>query len=326
MLAARVHSYGDVHSITVEEVDEPAVCGDAVLVDVLAVGLNAYDLLILRNQYQVAVPVPYIPGTEFVGVVREGAVENLFAPGDRVVGKMQTGALAERVTCPPASLHRAPEWMTIDQAASYRVAYETAIHAVRTVSSVSAGETVLVGGAAGGVGLAILDVAKALGLRAIAVCRPAQNGSCIAAGAWACVDRDSEDLVSEVRVLIPGGASVVFDPVGGEFSQKAVRTVRAGGTYVVLGFASGEIADLRLNRVLLNAICVTGFQNRTVRDTHPTRAEESLQQLERLVANRLISPNVADSYSLANVQEAFAALSKRVGVGKTVVRMPASNG
>jgi NADPH:quinone reductase-like Zn-dependent oxidoreductase len=326
MLAARVHGYGGAESIVVEQIADPSRADGAVLVDVLAVGLNAYDLLILADRYQVSVPLPYTPGTEFVGLIREAPPGCGLVPGDRVVGKVQSGALAERVVCARESLRRAEDWMSVDEAASYRVAYETAIHALRTVSSVWAGDWILVVGASGGIGLALLDVARALGIAAIAACRPADFESCCRAGARACLDSTADDLVAEVKNLTDGGPVAVFDPVGGNFSQQAVRAVRPGGTVVVLGFASGEISSVRLNRILLKGISITGFQNRTVAETHPQQARESLRYLDRLLQQRRISPVVAATFALSEAREAFSALSARSRPGKVVVRVPRRSG
>ncbi|HEY3716448.1 MAG TPA: NADPH:quinone oxidoreductase family protein [Jatrophihabitantaceae bacterium] len=327
MLAAQISRYGGVESVGVDDVADPVRENGTVLVEVLAAGLNAYDLLMLANRYQVSMPLPYIPGTEFVGTVREAPAGCGLAIEDRVVGKVQSGALAERVVCPPHALRPAGDWMTIDQAASYRVTYETAMHALHTASVVRPGDWVLVGGASGGVGHALLDTARALGVQTIAACRPKHFDACGQAGALACVDISSDDVGAQVRSLSGGGGvAAAYDTVGGDFSLQAVRAVRPGGTVVVLGFASGEISSVPLNRILLKGITLTGFQNRTVTETHPERAQTSLDVLNRLVEQHQISPVVGARFALGDVRAALAALTSRNQVGKVVVRMPVANG
>ena len=247
MRAAMCREWGPPEGVTVEEVADPSPGPGQVVVGVEAAAVNFPDVLIVANQYQVSVPAPFTPGSELAGTVLEvgDGVEGL-AVGDGVFGSVMVGAFADRVAVPATSLTRRPDGVAGRAAAGFGVAYGTAHHSLRSVADVQPGEWVAVLGAGGGVGLAGVDVAHALGAKVVAVASTEEKREAARAhGADVVVDPAS-DIRDPLKEAGGGGVDVVLDPVGGPLSERALRACRFGSRFVTIGFASGEIPRICL--------------------------------------------------------------------------------
>lgn len=319
MRAARVHALGA--PVVVEEVDDPVPGPHDAVVDVAAAAVNFADLLITRGEYQVRAEPPFTPGSEFAGTVRAvGDAVHHLAPGDRVVGAALTGAFAEQVVAPAAGMAHVPDGVDLREAASFRVAYGTSYSALRSVAAVAPGEWVAVLGAAGGVGLAGVEIAAHLGGRVVACASSDEKVElCLRRGAEAGINYATEDLKARLKELTGGGADVVLDPVGGPYAEPALRATRYGGRYVVLGFASGEIPRIPLNLVLLKGAVVTAYEVWSFRAHRPEDARRDDDELMALLASGVLRPHVSAEYPLDRVTDALAELAERRATGRVVV-------
>ncbi|MCW2613703.1 MAG: NADPH:quinone oxidoreductase family protein [Frankiales bacterium] len=323
MRAAVARELGGPEVVRVEQVDPPPLLPGTARVQVAAAAVNFPDLLVLAGTYQAKVAAPYTPGCEFSGRVLEVAdgVERVRA-GDLVFGLATHGAFAEQVVLDAARLTPVDRPVDPQVLAAFSVTYTTAYHALRTFARVQPDEHVTVLGAAGGVGLASVDLASAMGARPIAVGGdPAKLEACLERGAVALVDYDREDLKARLNELTGGGADVVVDPVGGRYSEPALRAMRWGGRYVVVGFAAGEIPRIPLNLVLLKGVWVVGFENRTILDHLPElAAAHRAEVLDLLLAGR-VSPRISSVHPLEDVVGALREVADRRAIGKVVVQV-----
>lgn len=322
MRAARCEAYGGPADVVLRDVPAPVVEPGHVVVDVDAAAVNYPDLLFIADKYQVSVPVPFTPGSEFAGriaAVGEG-VEG-FAIGDAVHGSVPTGAMAEQVLAPVRSLGLVPEGLSMVEAAAFRVTYLTAYYALVTVGDVQPGQWVVVLGAAGGVGTATVDVAVRLGARVIAVASSAERlAVCRQLGAEEVVDYTTEDLKARIKEITGEGAHLVVDPVGDRWAEPALRATRWGGCFVTIGFAGGEIPKIPLNLVLLKNITVRGVELRTWTQRLPEETARARAGLARLVAEGL-RPFVSETHDLDDVAVALQRVADRLPTGKVVVRV-----
>jgi NADPH:quinone reductase len=321
--AALVRVLGGPEAVSVESVPEPKLRPGTARVLVHSAAVNYPDLLVLAGKYQAAVPPPYIPGCEFSGHVLEVAddVESVRA-GDVVYGLATHGAFAEQVVLDAHRLTAVPPGSSVDMAelAAFGVTYTTAYHALRTFADVQPGEYVTVLGAGGGVGLAAVDLSVALGARPIAVAgSPQKLAAAKQRGAVATIDYVTEELKSRINALTDGGASVVIDPVGGAHSEPALRAMKWGGRYVVLGFAARDIPHIPLNLVLLKGVRLMGFENRTILDHLPGVAAEHRKEALQLFLDGAVRPHIGGAYPLADVVSALHELANRRAIGKIVV-------
>jgi NADPH:quinone reductase len=323
MRAARCTSYGGIDAVTIEDVPEPEIAPGHVRVAVRAAAINFPDLLILEDRYQVSVPVPFIPGSELAGVVEEVAPDVVgLAPGDRVFGSAFVGAFAEQIVVPAASLTLMPGGADFVAAAAFGVAHGTAYHSLRSVAEVTRGEWVTVLGAAGGVGLAAVELAHHMGAKVLAAAAGKERlAVCEDRGADAIVDYRAEDLKARVKELTGGGADVVIDPVGGPYAEEALRAMRRGGRFVTVGFASGEIPRIPLNLVLLKGVVIKGFEMRTFMESHPDLMHRDRAELLDLFDRGLVHPHVSAVYPLDDVHGALRAVAERRTTGKVVVEI-----
>jgi NADPH:quinone reductase-like Zn-dependent oxidoreductase len=324
MLAARCTSYGGIDAVTVEEVADPDLGPGQVLVGVRAAAINFPDLLVLEDKYQVSIPLPFIPGSELAGVVEAVADDVVgVVPGDRVFGSAFVGAFAQRASMAAASLTRIPDGIDFDAAAAFGVAHGTAYHSLRSVANVAPDEWVVVLGAAGGVGLAAVELAHHLGARVLAAAGGGERLEvCRDRGADALVDYREEDLKVRIKELTGGGADVVIDPVGGPYAEAALRATRWGARFVTVGFASGEIPRIPLNLVLLKGVTVRGFEMRGFMVNEPELARRDREELLELLAAGLIHPHVSAAFPLTDVREALRAVADRRITGKVVIDIP----
>jgi NADPH2:quinone reductase len=314
MRAARCNAIGG--PVTVEEVAGPEgeVTGE-VTVDVHFAAVNFADLLVVQGDYQVKAEPPFTPGSEFAGVVAEPG--HGFRKGERVFGSVFVGAWAERVAVPASSLHRIPDTIPTRRAAAFGVSHATAYNALRLVAGVRAGERVAVLGAAGGVGLAAVELGALLGAEVIAVASTEEKrAACAKQGAHTTLPY--EDLKRGLRDS--GGVDVVVDPVGGPHSEQALRAMRWGGRFVSVGFASGEIPRIPLNLAMLKGVTVHGFDFGGWARHDRDRLVAARAELHRLFADGLIHPRV---HAVHPLDEVAAALSLgRDAIGKVLLEVP----
>lgn len=325
MQAAIARELGGPGVISVESVEEPELRPGTARVAVHSAAVNFPDLLVLAGRYQASVPPPYTPGCEFSGrVVEVAAGVQKVQPGDVVFGLATHGAFAEQVVIDAHRLTPIPPEADVDMQllAAFSVTYTTAYHALHTFARVQPGEYVTVLGASGGLGLAAVDIAVALGARPIAVGGSlAKLAVTVERGAVAAVDYTSDGMKSRLTELTDGGASVVIDPVGGPYAEQALRAMRWGGRYVVLGFAAGDIPRIPLNLVLLKGISVMGFENRTILDHLPEVAAAHRAEVLQLLLDGRVHPHIGSVYPLADISSALTELADRKAVGKVVVRI-----
>ena len=312
--------WGPPEVVTVEEVPDPSPGPGEVVVAVEAAAVNFPDVLIVANGYQVSVPVPFTPGSELAGaVVAVGSGVDGLVAGDRVFGSVMVGAFAEQAVVAATSLTIVPDGVDGKAAAGFGVAYGTAHHSLRSVADVQPGEWVAVLGAGGGVGLAGVDVAHALGARVVAVASTeAKREAARAHGADVVVD-PATDIRDQLKEATGGGVDVVLDPVGGALSERALRACRYGSRFVTIGFAAGEIPRIPLNLVLLKGVAVLGFEMRTFGLHEPEAEARNRVELLELLASGRISPHVGAEFALADTAAALRHVADGKAIGKVLV-------
>ena len=294
-----------------------------VRVRVRAAAVNFPDLLMTRGDYQLKPPLPFVSGLEFAGEVDalgEGVAG--WQVGDAVVGGNRFGAMAEYCVAPAAGLRAKPEQLTWEEAAAYPVAYLTAYVALVRCARIEPGEWVLVHGAAGGVGLAAVDLAKALGARVIAAASSADKRDAIARlyNPDAVID-GGPGFRERVKELTGGaGADVIFDPVGGDIFDESTRCIAFGGRLLVIGFASGRIPEVSVNMPLIKGFSVVGVRAGEYGRRFPARGAENVAAIDALVAAGTIRPHVHAVIDLADWREGFAMIERRDVVGKVVLK------
>lgn len=322
MRAARLHAYGPPESLVVEDLPDPAPGPGEVLVDVAAAAVNFPDVLTMANRYQVSVPLPFTPGAEFSGLVRAvGAGVEKVRPGDAVLGSGMTGAFASCLVAAAEQVERLPPGADLVSAAALWVASRTAHQALTCVAHLCQGEWLVVLGAAGGVGLAAVEIGRLLGARVIAAASsPAKLELCLNRGANAAIDYSRQPLKDTIREITGEGADVVIDPVGGGYAEQALRATRWGARFVTIGYASGEIPRIPLNLVLLKGVSILGFDLRTFASHAPEQAHYAHQELLRLFTEGRVTPYVSDVFALSDVSRALRLVADGRALGKVLVR------
>lgn len=316
--AAICAEYGPPEVVRIEEHAVPNAGRGQVGVRVAAAAVNFPDILLVANSYQISIPPPFVPGSEFAGVVDElGPDTQGFAIGDAVTGTGMFGAFAERVVVDAAGLTLIPDGVDAYTAAAFGVAYRTAYHTLRSVARLSAGAELVVLGAGGGVGLAAVQLGVVLGARVTAVASSTEKLSAATQyGAARTINHRDGELRPALRAALPDGADVVIDPVGGDLSEPALRSLGRGGRFVTVGFASGVIPRIPLNLVLIKGIHVLGFQFQDVPVDEFTRNERELGDM--LVSGR-ITPHVGAVYSLDQTVAALRHVGEGRAVGKVLI-------
>ncbi len=308
--------------LAVREAPEPALRPGTLLVEVRTAGCNFFDILMARGQYQVRPPFPFTPGAELAGVVRAVApdVQN-FAVGDRVFSAPGIGAFAERALVAANATWRLPAGMSFEEGAAFPIVYPTSYAGLVYRAALRPGETVLVHAAAGGVGIAAVQIAKALGARVIATAGgPDKLEIARQAGADVLVDYRQSDWVDAVKQATGGrGADVIYDSVGGDTTDLSLKCIAWNGRLLVIGFASGRIPEVKLNRVLLKNIAVTGLHWGAHAVHEPARVGETFQALVRLFEEGKIRPVIFARHPLAELPAALEVLGSRKSYGKIVV-------
>jgi NADPH2:quinone reductase len=293
-----------------------------VVVSVRAASLNFPDVLIIQNKYQVKPPLPFSPGSEMAGVVKEvGDGVTAFKPGDRVMGVTSYGAFAEEVKTEARRLLPLPDGMSDTDAAAFLLTYATSDHALRDRGQLRAGETLLVLGAAGGVGLAAIEIGTIVGARVIACASSdAKLAVCRDHGADATIDYASDDLRERIRQLTDGrGPDVVYDAVGGRFTEPALRSIAWRGRLLVVGFAAGEIPTIPLNLALLKGCSIVGVFWGDFARREPDGFAASVRQLTTWYREGKIKPHISATFPLDRAVEAMKLMAARKVIGKIVL-------
>ena len=318
MRAAVCPVYGPPEVVRIEDQPSAVVAAGQVRVKVGAAAVNFPDVLLIANEYQISVPPPFVPGSEFAGVIAEtGHGSEGFAVGDRITGTALYGAFAEEVVVPTAGLSRIPDGVDDRTAAAFGVAYRTAYHALRSMARVQEGDEVIVLGAGGGVGLAAVQLGVQLGASVTAVASSAEKLELAAGyGAKHVVNHKTGDLRGALKEAVPGGADAVVDPVGGDLSEPALRSLSRGGRFVTVGFASGLIPRIPLNLVLVKGVQVLGFQFQDVRPDEFARNDGELRQ--QLVSGR-VRPHVGAVYPLSETVAALRHVADGRAIGKVLI-------
>jgi len=321
MRAAVCPVHGGPEVVLLEERPTPALAAGQALVRVHAASLNYPDVLIVGNRYQISVPPPFVPGSEFAGVV-EAVADGVtaVAPGDRVAGTLLVGAFAEAVAVDAGLLRRVPEGVDLVTAAAFGVAHSTAFHVLRPVARVEAGEVLVVLGAGSGVGLAAVQLGAALGAAVTAIASSeAKLAAAMAAGALHGIDHTQGDLRKALREMLPDGADVVVDPVGGALAEPALRSLRWGGRFVTVGYASGEIPRIPLNLALLKNVTIQGFEFRSFVQHLPEIFQRNEAELREWLATGRVAPHVGARFPLDDVASALRLMADGRAVGKVVI-------
>ncbi|EGB97987.1 MULTISPECIES: NADPH:quinone oxidoreductase family protein [Pseudomonas] len=322
MKAVLCKTLGPAGNLVLEEVASPLPKNNEILLDVQAAGVNFPDTLIIEGKYQFQPPLPFSPGGEAAGVVAAvGEKAGAFKVGDRVMALTGWGAFAEQVAVPFYNVLPIPASMDFTTAAAFGMTYGTSMHALRQRGQLQAGETLLVLGASGGVGLAAVEIGKAMGARVIAAASSADKLAVAkAAGADELIDYSQASLREEIKRLTNGqGVDVIYDPVGGELFEQAVRGLAWNGRLLVVGFASGTIPQLAANLVLLKGAAVLGVFWGAFAQRQPQDNAANFQQLFAWHAQGKLKPLVSQTYPLAEAGAAIEKLGQRQAVGKLVV-------
>ncbi len=326
MRAAICREYGTPDVVRVEDgVAEPELGPGQARVRVHAAAVNFPDVLIAANRYQVSVPLPFVPGSEFAGEV-VALADDVDAPmvGTRVFGATIVGAFGEEVVVAASALRHTPDTVDDRHAAAFGVAHSTAYHVLRSVAALQPGEELVVLGAGGGVGLAAVQLGAVMGASVTAVASSREKLDAAAAqGAQHLVDHRDGTLREALRAALPDGADVVVDPVGGDLSEAALRSLHWGGRFVTVGFASGTIPRIPLNLVLLKGVRVLGFQMIDFMTHAPDELARNDAELLQLLASGRATPHIGARFALDDTAEALQYVADGKAVGKVVLDVSA---
>lgn len=321
MRAAVCHDHGPPEVLSIEDVPSPAAGPGQALVAVRAAAVNYPDVLFVADTYQVSVPTPFVPGSEFAGTVQAvGDDVAGIAVGDRVMGSAMVGAFAEEVVVDATSLRPVPATIELRDAAAFGVAHSTAFHVLRSFARIQPDEQLIVLGAGGGVGLAAVQLGTLLGARVTAVASSDRKLEvAAAAGALELVRHGEVDLRHALREVLPDGADAVVDPVGAALAEPALRTLRYGGRFVTVGFAGGEIPRIPLNLVLLKGCRILGFQMISFATHEPEAFSRNAAELQSLFGEGRIRPHIGASFPLDDTAEALRLVADGNAIGKVVI-------
>ena len=332
MKALQCVELGMPDKLQVNEISDPEVLPGHVLIDNKAASVNFPDVLMIQGLYQFQPELPFSPGGESAGIVSslgEG-VENITV-GDRVFAMTGLGAFAEKIVAPEHAVVKIPESMDFETAAALPMTYGTSLYALKQRAELKEGETLLVLGAAGGVGLATVELGKAMGAKVIAAASTQEKVDlCIQHGAdegfiypTGKLDRNQQkELSSKIKELTGGmGANVVYDPVGDDYSEPCIRATAWDGRYLVIGFAAGEIPKIPINLALLKGMKIVGVFWGAWVGMFPEENKKNFQELFQLHSDGKINPEVSDSFSLDNGAQAIAHLKDRKAKGKVIIKI-----
>jgi NADPH2:quinone reductase len=324
MKAVLCKAFGPAETLVLEEIASPEAKKNEVLLDVHAAGVNFPDTLIIEGKYQFKPPFPFSPGGEAAGVITAvGEKVSHLKVGDRVMALTGWGSFAEAVAVPGYNVMPIPASMDFASAAAFGMTYGTSMHALKQRANLQPGETLLVLGASGGVGLAAVEIGKAMGAKVIAAASSAEKLAVAkAAGADELINYSDSNLKDEVKRLTGGqGADVIYDPVGGDLFDAAIRSIAWNGRLLVVGFASGRIPELPVNLALLKGAAVVGVFWGSFAQRQPQDNASNFQQLFAWHAEGKLKPLVSQTFPLAQTAEAINTLGQRKAVGKVVVQV-----
>jgi NADPH2:quinone reductase len=322
MKALMCHAFGPIADLRLEDVPAPVPDAGQVLIKVEAASVNFPDALIVQGLYQFKPPLPFSPGAELAGVV-EAVGEDVrhLKPGDRVIASTMHGSFAEWCVADANRVLPLPAGMDFELGAAFVLTYGTSLHALQQCARLQSGETLLVLGAAGGVGLAAIEIAKAMGARVIAAASTAAKlALCKKVGADELINYDEEELRRRVDALTDGrGADVVYDPVGGRYSEAALRATAWRGRFLVVGFAAGEIPKIPLNLALLKERAIIGVFWGDAMRRDPAQHLANMRLLSEWFSSGKVHPVISERVPLAGAADAIARMANRQVMGKVVV-------
>ena len=324
MKAVLCKSFGPPESLIVEDIASPVPGPGEAVISVRAASVNFPDVLIIQNKYQVKPPLPFSPGSELAGVVKAvGDGVTGFAPGDRVMAITGYGAFAEEVKTEARRMLAIPAGMDFATAAAFGLTYATSEHALADRGALQSGETLLVLGAAGGVGLAAIEIGKILGARVIA-CASSEDklAVCRQHGADQTINYATEDLRERIKALTGGaGPDVVYDPVGGPYTELALRSIAWRGRLLVVGFAAGEIPKIPLNLTLLKGCSIVGVFWGDWTRREPKHFADAMARLDRWYAEGRLKPHISATFPLERAADALMMMAARKVTGKVVLNV-----
>jgi NADPH:quinone reductase len=317
-------AYGPPESLVIEDVPSPVAGPGEVVVSVKAASVNFPDVLIIQNKYQVKPPLPFSPGSELAGVVKSvGAGVTSWKVGDPVMAITGYGAFAEEVKAEVSRLLPIPAGMDFVHAAAFGLTYATSEHALCDRGDLKAGETLLVLGASGGVGLAAIEIGRVLGAKVIACASTDDKlAVCRDHGADDTINYATEDLRDRIKAITGGnGADVVYDPVGGTYTELALRSIAWRGRLLVVGFAAGDIPKIPLNLTLLKGCAIVGVYWGEFTRREPQRFAAAMEKLGRWFAEGRLKPHVSQTFPFERAAEALTLMANRQVKGKVVLRI-----
>jgi NADPH:quinone reductase len=324
MRAVFVEKFGPVRSVQIQKVPSPTCRASEVRVRVAAAGLGFVDGLKIQGLYQTKDPLPFVPGMEFSGTVEETGEEvSRVQAGDRVFGLTKRGALAEEIVVADSALAHIPGKLSFSQAAAVPMNYLTAAFALTEIAALRPGETLLVLGAAGGTSTAAIKIAKMMGAHVIAgASTEAKRSLARAEGADSSIDYTDEKWREALKSLTDGRPiDVIFDPVGGDVSPVAFRTLGWRGRHLVIGFAAGRIPSLQFNIALLKGASLMGVDSAQIQKWEPEVYTKLMRQIGEWLDSGRLEPPPIQVFPLAQFRDAFEAMSSRRAMGKVVVTM-----
>lgn len=328
MRALVLHQHGSIEDLKLEEFAEPQPGPNEVLIDVHAASVNFPDLLVISGSYQQLPPKPFVPGKDLGGTVAAvGANVTTVTPGDRVMAQIEHGAFAERAIAPQGNCYPLPPSMSFAEAAAMGLVYLTAHLALVERAGLKPGETVLVTGAAGGVGLAAVQIAKALGATVVASVSSDEKAAVArAGGADHVVFTEGSNLREKLRQQIfaavgERGVDLIIDSVGGDVFDASLRTIAWCGRLVIVGFAAGRIPEVKAGYLLVKNISLIGLQSSDYRDREPQKVQRVQRELFAMYEQGKLKPHVMASYPLDAYREALAMVRDRKALGKVVIEM-----
>lgn len=322
MRAILCETYGPPASLNLRDVPDLTAEPGKLIVRVHAAGVNFPDTLIIQGKYQFQPPMPFSPGSEVAGVIEQiGDGVTGWSIGDHVIAFTGWGGFAEQVVVDPGQLVRVPDGLDLTLAASFILTYATSYHALKDRAALQSGETLLVLGAAGGVGLAAVELGKMMGARVIAAASSKEKlAICAEHGADELIDYSSEDLRARLKELTGGqGVDVVYDPVGGDFSEKALRSIAWKGRFLVVGFAAGDIPKIPLNLTLLKGCQIVGVFWGAFASRERAQNEANNAELLGMLQDGKLNPLVSKTYPLEQTAQALDDMLARRVTGKVVV-------
>ena len=324
MRALVCKEYGSPSQLILDDVDDPRPAKGQILIRVKAAGINFPDVLSIEGKYQVKIEPPFIPGNEASGIIEAvGEGVERFKPGDQVITMSKGGAFAEKCVSDENTTIPLFPALNFSQGAGFMVTYGTSYHALKQSAKLKEGETILVLGAAGGVGVTAIEIAKAMGARVIAAASSSEKLEFAKGiGADELINYSETPLKEKVKEITEGkGADVVYDPVGGELSDAALRATAWHGRYLVIGFASGDIPKFAANILLLKEASAIGVWWGTWAAKNPHKHIQNIEELGVMIASGHITPRVTEEFAMDQYKEAFEVITERRARGKVILKM-----